>query len=290
TLLANSVVNRRLGEFIGELADQTGRAIGPIARSYVAARDSFALVPLLGQLELLTAQIGAARQTALLGDARDALIRGTHWFLRNVPQPIELKPTVERFGAGIRTLIDGLHEVLGEQDLQRYGEAVDHYLGLGIDEVISRRSAALPYLFPACEVVAVAREVDTGVLAGGRVYFALDAALGLGRLKRLIEQAPYRSHWERHAYQGLLDDLFREHRRLTVQTFAHSEIRDPAQGQIGTLQADVDRWLEHQVAGFARWQRLLADLESNGTTDLAVLSVAVRSLGQLDGRPRATAA
>ncbi|HEX6144579.1 MAG TPA: NAD-glutamate dehydrogenase [Geminicoccaceae bacterium] len=290
TLLANSMVNRGLGEFVGEAVEQTGRPVGAIARAYVAARDSFALVPLLGQLELVAAEIGAGRQTELLGDARDALMRGTQWFLRNVGHPIDMERTVERFGPGIQTLIDRLDQVLGEDELKHYGESVDEYLGLGCDDAVSRRFVALPYLFPACDVVAVAEEVGTGVGTSARVYFAVDAALKLGRLREVIERAPCRSYWERHAYQGLLDDLFREQRRLTVQALADPEVHGAADVEQARARGDVERWLDRRVAGFGRWQRLLGEIESNGTTDLAVLSVAVRSLARLDGSARAAAA
>ena len=70
TLVANSLVNRGLGEFVGELGERTGRTPAAIARAYIIARDAFGLVPLLGQLELLTGRIGAARQSAILGVAR----------------------------------------------------------------------------------------------------------------------------------------------------------------------------------------------------------------------------
>ena len=52
TLVANSLVNRGLGEFVGDLGERTGRSAASIARAYIVARDAFALVPLLGQLEL----------------------------------------------------------------------------------------------------------------------------------------------------------------------------------------------------------------------------------------------
>ena len=49
TLVANSLVNRGLGEFVGELSEQTGRTPAAIARAYIVARDAFGLVPLFGQ-------------------------------------------------------------------------------------------------------------------------------------------------------------------------------------------------------------------------------------------------
>ncbi len=52
----------------------------------------------------------------------------------------------------------------------------------------------------------------------------------------------------------------------------------------------VDAWLNSAVAGLARWQRLLAELERQPGADLAMLSVAVRSLSGLYGSEAARAA
>ena len=112
TRVANSIVNRGLGEFVSELGEQTGRSIGSRARAYIVARDTFDLVPLLSQLELMAGRIAAPELMALLGDARLALVRGTHWFLRNLPPPIDIKASVERFRAGIASLLGKLDLVL----------------------------------------------------------------------------------------------------------------------------------------------------------------------------------
>jgi NAD-specific glutamate dehydrogenase len=47
--------------------------------------------------------------------------------------------------------------------------------------------------------------------------------------------------------------------------------------------------LHRAVAGFGRWQRLLAELDRQSGTDLAMLSVAVRSLALLDASQAAAA-
>ena len=44
-------------------------------------------------------------------------------------------------------------------------------------------------------------------------------------------------------------------------------------------------WLQSEVAGFGRWQRLLIDLDSQPSADLAMLSVAIRTLADVDASP-----
>jgi glutamate dehydrogenase len=282
TLVANSLVNRGLGEFVGEVSDQTGRQTAAVARAYIVARDAFALVPLFGQIELLARVVGADYQTGLLGEARRAITRGTEWFLRNTPSPIDVRATVARFAPGIASLVDQLDQVLSAPEQRHFSQAVETYLAHGIEAALSRRLAGLPYLFPACEAIAVADQVGSDVVTAARTYFALDAQLHLGRLRGLLERASPRNHWERIALAGLYEDLAEEHRRLTVQAFASRLVQVPGEGDVNALQQAILSWLQRAVAGFGRWQRLLAELDSQSGTDLAMLSVAVRALALLD--------
>jgi len=291
TLVANSLVNRGLGEFVSELGEHTGRSAAAIARAYIIARDAFNLVPLLGRLELLAPTIGAGLQIQLVGEARDALARGTEWFLRNLSPPVDIRAAVDRFAPGISDLVSQLDGVLGEGERRTFGQAVAHYLDQGIDQETARRLAALPYLHAACEITAVAEETGVAVPDAARVYFALDARLRLGRLRFRLAATSPRNHWERQALAGLHDDLFREHRRLARSALLHAEpVRGAAATDAGAADEAVGAWLAASVTGLGRWQRLSSDLESQSASDLAVLSVAVRSLAGLIADGTAAAA
>jgi glutamate dehydrogenase len=282
TLVANSIVNRGLGEFVSELGEQTGRSITSIARAYIVARDTFALLPLFGELERLAGRIAAPQLNALLGEARLALARGTEWFLRNLPAPIDVGAAVERFSSGIAGLLDKLDVVLSAPERERLTQAVSELRGRGIEAGSAWRLAALPYLAPACEVVTVADVVGTDVVTAGSTYFALDARLHLDRLRARLDRAGPRNHWERAALAGLYEDLVDEHRRLAIQAFGSELVRPHTGAGPEALQEAVASWLQSEVAGFARWQRLLIELDNQPSADLPMLSVAIRTLAALD--------
>ena len=247
-------------------------------------------MPLLGQLELLSGQIGAARQNAILGTVRQTAARGTEWFLRNLAGPVDIAATVDRFAAGIADLMGRLDTVLPDAERGVLKQAVEQYLAQGIPPDLARRCAALPYLPMACEVVEVAATVGSDVGVAGSVYFAIDAGLHLARLRDRIELTSPRSQWERSALAGLYEDLMAQHRRLTIEAFASGRMR-PGGAEAGvSVEEQVDTWLNAAVAGVARWQRLLAELERQPGADLAMLSVAVRSLSGLYGSEAAHAA
>ena len=189
TLVANSLVNRGLGAFVSELGEHSGRSADAIARAYIVARGAFALVPLYGQIELLVGQIAADQEIILLDQAREALARGTTWFLRNLPAPIDVRAGVDRFAPGIARVLGQLNGILSQGQRHAFDEVVEHYAAQGIEGDLARALAALPYMFPACEVVAVADQVGVEVLDAGAIYFALDASLQLGHLRDLLQAA-----------------------------------------------------------------------------------------------------
>jgi glutamate dehydrogenase len=291
TLIANSLVNRGLGAFVSELGEHTGRSADAIARAYSVARAAFALVPLYGQIELLAGRIAADQEILLLDQAREALARGTKWFLRNLPAPIDIRLGVDRFAPGIARVLGQLDAILAQAQRQAFDEVAEQYAAQGIEADLARRLAALPYMFPACEVVAVADQVGVEVLDAGAIYFALDAGLQLGRLRGLLLAATPRTPWDRLALAGLYDDVVDEQRRLAIQALTRSRLAQRAGMQdLGSAEAAEQRvrqWLAEQVVGFARWQQVLAEIDSQSGADVAMLAVAVRALNGLDSRQAA---
>ncbi|MEM7026439.1 MAG: hypothetical protein AAF637_28260, partial [Pseudomonadota bacterium] len=159
--------------------------------------------------------------------------------------------------------------------------------GQGIEDELSRSLAGLPYMFPACEVVAVADQVGVEVLEAGAVYFALDAGLHLGHLRDFLLGATPNSPWDRIALAGLYDDVMEQHRRLTVQALAHPQLGPAAAdkgGAAASVEEQVQQWLADEVMGFNRWQQVMAKIDAQQRTELAMLAVAVRSLSGLDSR------
>jgi glutamate dehydrogenase len=291
TLVANSLVNRGLGAFVSELGEHTGRSADAIARAYIVARDAFALVPLQGQIELLAGRIAADQEIILLDQAREALARGTKWFLRNLPAPIGIRGGVDRFAPGIGRVLAQLDGILAHAQRQAFDEVAAQYVAQGIEGRLARNLAALPYMFPACEVVAVADQLGVEVLDAGAIYFALDAGLQLGRLRELLQAATPRTPWERLALGGLYDDVVDEHRRLTIQALTRSELATRAaaldSGSADAIEPRVRQWLAGNVVGYTRWQQVLAEIDSQSGADVAMLAVAVRTLNGLDSRQAA---
>ncbi len=128
----------------------------------------------------------------------------------------------------------------------------------------------------------VADKTDVDVVDAGKVYFALDSALHLGKLLELLQRMVPSSHWDRLAIAGLYDDIVEEHRRLAIQALTSDRVRKGLERSVCEVHADIGEWLHASVTGHGHWERLLSEVETRTSLDLAMLSVAVRALGRLD--------
>ena len=81
-------------------------------------------------------------------------------------------------------------------------------------------------------------------------------------------------HWDRGARAILRDELSAELRELTTQLLRFTR-------GIKSSRKRIERWLEHKQSAVAHYQSIIADLKSSSTTDLAMLSVAVRQVRSL---------
>ncbi|MEL6962355.1 MAG: NAD-glutamate dehydrogenase [Pseudomonadota bacterium] len=282
TLVANSIVNRGLGELVGELAEQNGTSTATVARAYIVARDAFGLLPLIGELEEVATLIGAKRQIDLLNETRLALAAGTQWFLTNLQEPIGIERSVNQFAPGISTLLNALDQVLGPRKKEELEQLQHDYRGLGMDEGAAARFARLPYLCATAEIVAVAGQTGVDVIEAAKVYFALDSALQLGKVQKLLQRVTVDNHWDRSAIIELQDDILEEHRRLAIQALTSGFFQGSEATTVGDIYQQIQDWLAAEVSGYRRWEKLLAEMEGRVSLDLAVFLVAVRALGRLN--------
>ncbi|HET6469406.1 MAG TPA: NAD-glutamate dehydrogenase [Geminicoccaceae bacterium] len=282
TWVANSLVNRGLDVFVSELEDETGADLESITLAYVIARDAFALLPLWAEIEALGREVPAEQQTRMLLEARRVLFAGTRWFLAHGDRPLRIRPSVARWRPGIAAMQQSLESVLCEPHLTAFRDSVAGWSEAGAGEGLARSMAALPYMLPGCDIVAlfpVGEEAgrEERLLGAARVYAALDAELQLGGLRSRLHAMPIRSRWDRMAVSALEDELSLVLRRLTAAALAAGVGAPAADG----ARAAVGEWLQRHLHGLDRYRALAQELEAAGESDLAMLTVAVRALGDL---------
>jgi glutamate dehydrogenase len=282
TLVANSLVNRGLDVFVSELEDETGADLDDITLAYVIARDAFALIPLWSEIETLGREVAAGDQIRMLLEARRTLFAGTRWFLAHGTRPLGIRASVARWRPGIAAMQQSLEAVLCEPHLSAFHAAVQQWAAAGASEGLARNLAALPYMLPACDIVALFPAGEEALpedrlLGAARVYAALDGELELGGLRRGLHAMPIRSRWDRMAVSTLDDELSLVLRRLTAAALKAGVVAPTAE----TARPAVGTWLQGNLRGLDRYRGLARELEAAGASDLAMLTVTVRALGDL---------
>ena len=271
TVVTNELVNRVGVTFVHEVKEKSGMTSADIARAYTINREIFAMDDLFARIEALDNQAPAALQAAMLIECGRLIDRGTAWFLHLGPHPLDVRVQVEAYGAGVAGLTENLQDLIAEADRDLLGEHAAAYREQGAPEALALAVAKLSFLVPACDIVRIARVAGLDALEVGRAYFAIGARFGFDWLRRAAGHLPSDGAWDKLAVTAIVDDLYGNQSELTSRVVT---------GLTGLSAGDgaIDNWAEPRRQLVVRSEQLLAELQSSGTPDLAMLAVANRQL------------
>jgi len=275
TYIANSMVNRVGATFAHRLHEEAGAAAPDVARAYTAAREVFDMRRLWKELSQLDNRVSTNVQNALMIEAKRLLRRASLWFLRNRRQPLDIAETVEHFAPGVAILARELPGLLAKADVDALTATAERYVRKGVPEELATRVASMDALFSGLNVIEVASSTDSPVEAVAAVWFALGARLDLHWLRDQIARLSSQSRWEALARGALRDDLYSEQRDLTCQVLRPDSRVEDAE----TL---IDGWMDENRSSVARCFDMLSDLKEAETLDIAMLSVALREIRNLN--------
>lgn len=274
TQVTNSMVNRVGITFIHRLREETGAEPGDIARSYTAAREVFAVRNLWNQIEAQQSGVAAPLVIQMFLECGQLVEQATRWFLRRLRQPLAIDETVARFSAGAQALAQVLPGVVVDVDREELEQAALEYTTGGADESLARQLASLRMLYAALDVVEVSETSGYSIQDVAYVYFHLGDRLGLHWLRDQIASLSTANHWQAMACSALHDDVTTKQGALVASILRQAK----RSKKIDLL---IENWLVDNEAATRRWQRILADLHTAGSPDLAMLSVAVREVRDL---------
>ena len=283
TYIANSLVNRAGPTFISEVAEESGFGAGEIARAYAVTRDVFGLRKVWNAIESLDNRVAAEAQTRMLTASVELVRRATLWFLRNLPQPLDIAATIADYEPGIALLTERMGTMLASFDAQELERRFESLAADDVPKEIARRIAGLDPLAAACHIVHAAQACERPVDEVGAVYFAVGARLGLDWLRAAAQDIDADDHWQRLATTAIVEDLYGQQRALTSRVIAAA---DGAAGEDA-----VATWADRNRAAVQRASDLIAEFKSQGRIDIARLAIANRHVrhmivGRARGRPR----
>ena len=277
THVTNSMVNRVGSTFVHRMREETGATNADVVRAYIVTREVFGMVDFWRAVEALDYNVADREQVDMVIAAGRLIVRATLWLLRNRSHLADVAAAIARFQPGARTLAKMLPEALPEAERSACRQAQARLVSAGAPEALAARVAISDSLFAAFDVIEVAAALNCEAEVVARLYFALGGHLEFPWLRSLIDRLATSSHWQALAKAALRDDLAGMQRELTaVALRAAPTERDPA--RLAALWEAAHRVL------LERFAQVLADLRSIESTDLAMLSVAMRELRNLAAR------
>ncbi|HEY5717793.1 MAG TPA: NAD-glutamate dehydrogenase domain-containing protein, partial [Motiliproteus sp.] len=269
THVTNLVVNRMGSTFITYLQDETRCTALDAVRAFFAARDIFALQPLWDSLEAHEAALGNEQFSSLLIRVQRLLERACLWLLRNQPRPLSIRQLVDKFAAGVSTII-------ASQPLSGGDRHCDpDLLEAGLDASVVERLSDLDRHYYALEMVRLAGWVSLPPTEAAAAYLAMEDNLGLEPLREQIAALPGNDLWSRKARASLGDELDRALVRAAERLLTSTDNALPIDQRLTLWQVEQQQTLLHFIS-------TCDEISTQDKPNLAMLSVAVRELGQLN--------
>ena len=271
TQLANDLVNSMGITFVNRLRDSTGAAITDIARAYLAARDTFAMPACWQHIGALDYCVPAVVQEQMMADLMRLVRRTSRWFLRNRRARIDVAAEAARFGPAVRVLTRNMEGLLRGSALERWKDSYQARLAAGVPDELARFTAAAANLYAAPGIIEVAAQTNRDVCDVAAAYYELGEHLSLNWVLQQINALPSGGRWDALARESLRDDLDWQQRALTVGIL-HNQ-------PVGTdIALAIQNWEAGQQSLVQRWKTMLTELNSAGTLEFTMASVALREL------------
>ena len=274
TVVANAMVNRAGITFAFRLSEETGGNAEDVARAYTIAREIYHMDTLWETIESLDNKIPAVEQTSMLLESRRLVERASRWLLRNRPQPLEIASNIEHFRAGLQELEGCIDSLLVSADLRTVKSAAKTLIKEGVPEATANRIARFTELYSGLDIVEVSMNLGVSVAEVGAVYYRIGDALELHWLRDQIVALPRENRWQALARAALRDDLCAQEAALTADVL-RIECDNEAP------KARIDAWMKRNRVAGTRCRQVLSDLKVGGSSDFAMMSVAMREIRSL---------
>ncbi len=271
TVVTNSLINRTGIAFLHALAEDTGRETPDITRAYVIARDAFGLRELWHAIESLDGAVEYMVQVEMFAEINRFLERVLPWLLNNLSSPLDIDDVIARYGELVETFLAHTGTMVSAEIRQEMQERTAPLVTRGVPAALASRIASLDVLASAPDVVNVALSSMLPVKTVGEIYFLLGERLELDWLRGAARAGTDAGHWDRLAMKALIASLYDAQRRGTLAVIAGMKKGEKAD-------AALERWWSAQEKGIQRYERLIRDLKSSDTRNLATLVVALQSI------------
>ena len=274
TQIVNNLVNNAGTTFVFRMREETGSSAEEIARAHTVARAVFGLESYWRAINELDNRVSAAVQTQMGLAGRRLTERGARWFLINRRHPLDIAEQVGAFTGGVAEVVERLPELLKGSDLAQLLAKQRELVEAGVPEALAARVGAVGAAYSALDIVEVARDSRRAPAEVAGCYFDLADRLGINTLRDRITALPRTDRWQSMARSAVREELYAEQAALTFDVLAAA----PAESD---PDARFESWVRKNRAAYERAAGVLDEIAKADTFDLAILSVALRSMRTL---------
>ncbi len=269
TIVAKDVVDSEGVTFVSRSTAETGAEPADVARAHRIAREVTGAPARWAALEALDGIIDPVVQNELMSSVDWVVGLTGRWFLQNAPGA-DIAETIEANAAGFAELDAALPELVPEASREARGETAASLIARGAPEALAIGHVYMPALAHAPDVLVVARATGLAPTAVARAFFAAGQTLHLDWIETQVLGFAAESSWEQFALDAILDDLLLLRREAVHKAIVERPGVDP----VGAL----NLFLTARTEAVARLERLIEQFLPEGTSDLAVITVALRQV------------
>ncbi len=266
TTITNAVLNRTGATFVNFLAAESVATAADVVRAFTLAREVFDLERLWDQIDALDYKVPTQLQLDLLSKLTAIAQRASRWMMRARSDNTDLSELISRYQPAATAMRAQLQDWLPEGGRASWSAASDALCEAGVDPALAQDLSALEFIFPALDLVNLARSADTTLETAARTYFNVDAELGLTGWRTEINRLPTETLWQTQARGSARDDVYSIASQITLGLLTR---REP-----------ISDWRQRHDVAIRRLNQLLTMVAAQGA-DLAPVSVALRELRQL---------
>jgi len=241
-----------------------------VFRAQTVATQIFDMHGIFAQIAALDNEVPSNIQTSMRIEIQRLVERGTRWLVRNVPPPMDVAATIERYRSGAAEVLGQLPRALSGMDRDTFEGRTRELEYAGVPESFAKQIASMPKAIAALDIVDLAATTDRRLTEVTSTYMTVADKFGISALLERIISMPRDSRWRSMARGTLRDDLYWSHAQLTAQIMDVGGNRRPA--------AKCESWRDQLGESGEQSLEMLGEIMSTDTTDLASIVVAVQLL------------
>ena len=206
-------------------------------------------------------------------ESRRVLDRGTRWMLAHRSARIDVAAEIAHF-APVGELMAQVPSMLRGVERERLGARTAELSELGVPASLAARVGALLDAFPLLDVVEIAARRSMPADDVARVYYQLSDRYDVDTFLTRITALPRADRWSALARSSLRYDLYGALAGIADRVLVTTDATAAPEERIV-------QWEQANERALARARATFTEIAESDTSDLATLSVALRSIRTL---------